>query len=81
MFCRMSTLIEIESAVSGLPATQQRTLLVWLQSLVEQRPQPLPPRQARREVWLQKLAERRQRGMTGKAGTPLQQIMDELRGV
>ncbi len=72
--------MEIESAVSGLPAPQQRTLLVWLQSLVEQRPQAPPLRQVRRDVWLQKLAERRQRGMTGKAGTPLQRIMDELRG-
>jgi hypothetical protein len=80
MFRRMSTLTEIESAVSGLPPTQQRTLLVWLQSLVEQRPQQARPRQARREVWLQKLAERRQRGITGKAGTPLQRIMDDLRG-
>jgi hypothetical protein len=31
-------------------------------------------------MWLQKLAERRQRGMTGEAGTPLQRIMDDLRG-
>jgi hypothetical protein len=76
----MSTLIEIESAVSGLPAAQQRTLLAWLQSLVEKSPHPAPPRQARRDAWLQKLAERRRRGMTGKAGTPVQQIMDELRG-
>ena len=78
-FLRMSTLIEIESAVSGLPAAQQRTLLAWLQSLVEKPPQA-PSRQARWEVWLQKLAERRQRGMTGKTGPPLQRIMDELRG-
>ena len=27
----MSTLLEIESAVTSLPPTQQRTLLVWLQ--------------------------------------------------
>lgn len=76
----MSTLMEIESAVTALPATQQRTLLVWLQSLMEQRSQPVPPRTARRELWLEKLAERRRRGLTGKAGTPLQQIMDDLRG-
>ena len=72
--------MEIESAVTALPATQQRTLLVWLQSLMEQRAQPVPPRTARRELWLEKLAERRRRGLTGNTGTPLQEIMDDLRG-
>ncbi|MFN0078149.1 MAG: hypothetical protein ACKVY0_16970 [Prosthecobacter sp.] len=76
----MSTLIEIESAVTSLPPTQQRTLLAWLQSLVETRPQAAKQRQTRHEAWLQKLAARRQRGVTGKTGTPLQQIMDDLRG-
>jgi len=76
----MSTLREIESAVASLPAPEQRTLLAWLQSLVETRSEPAFQRQARRDAWLQKLAERRQRGVTGKAGTPLQQIMDDLRG-
>ena len=76
----MSTLLEIESAVTSLPASQQRALLAWLQSVVETGPQPTAQRKTRREVWLRKLAERRQRGVTGKAGTPLQQIMDDLRG-
>jgi hypothetical protein len=76
----MSTLIEIESAVTLLPPTQQRTLLAWLQSLVEAKPQAVPQRQTRKEVWLQRLAERRQRGVTSKTGAPLQQIMDDLRG-
>ncbi len=75
----MSTLAEIESAVTSLPASQQRRLLEWLQSVVEQK-EPALPGHSRREAWLQKLAERRQRGMTGKAGTPIQQIMDDLRG-
>ncbi len=35
----VSTLLEIESAVTSLPPYQQRTLLVWLQSLVEEKPQ------------------------------------------
>lgn len=49
-------------------------------------PQTLPARSclgacsASTPQWLEKLAERRQRGLTGKAGTPLQQIMDDLRG-
>lgn len=76
----MSTLLEIESAVTSLPAPQQRTLLAWLQAVVETRPLPAAQPQTRRAVWLRKLAERRQRGVTGKAGTPLQQIMDDLRG-
>lgn len=76
----MSTLLEIESAVTSLPASQQQTLLAWLQSVVETRPLPTAQSRTRRELWLRKLAERRQRGVTGKAGTPLQQIMDDLRG-
>ena len=76
----MSTLMEIESAVTSLPPAQQRSLLVWLQSLVNSNPQAVPQRPNRREAWLQKLAERRQRGLTGRSGTPLQQIMDDLRG-
>jgi hypothetical protein len=76
----MSTLLEIESAVSSLPAPEQRTLLVWLQSVVEGEPQASPKRQNRQDAWLQKLAERRRRGMTRKAGTPLQQILNDLRG-
>jgi hypothetical protein len=76
----MSSLLEIESAVTSLNQTEQRTLLVWLQSLVESRTQTAPLRQDRRESWLQKLEERRMRGMTGNAGTPLQVILDDLRG-
>jgi hypothetical protein len=76
----MSTLLEIESAVTSLPPIQQRTLLVWLQSLVESKPQEAPQRRTRHEAWLQKLATRRQRGVTGTSGSPLQQIMDDLRG-
>lgn len=76
----MSTLLEIENAVTSLPPTQQRTLLSWLQSLVASKPEVAAQRSTRREAWLQKLAERRQRGVTGKSGTPLQQIMNDLRG-
>jgi hypothetical protein len=77
----MSTLVEIECAVTSLPPTQQRTLLAWLQSLVETKSQAVPQPQSRREAWLLKLAERRQRGLTSKSGTPIQQMMDDLRGV
>jgi hypothetical protein len=33
-----------------------------------------------REAWLQELERRRARGATGKAATPLQQILDDIRG-
>lgn len=77
----MSTLSEIESAVSELPTTQQRTLLAWLQSLVEAKAPAASQRLSRRDTWLQKLADRRQRGVTGKSGTPISQLMDDLRGL
>ena len=76
----MSTLIEIENAVASLPPSQQRSLLVWLQSVVA----TVPARETKpgggHDSWLQRLVERRERGRTGKIGTPLQQIMDDLRG-
>ena len=33
-----------------------------------------------REVWLHELERRRSRGTTGRLGTPLQEILDGLRG-
>ncbi len=33
-----------------------------------------------REAWLQELERRRERGATGKPGTPLQEILDDIRG-
>ncbi|MCX6867825.1 MAG: hypothetical protein NTV46_16725 [Verrucomicrobia bacterium] len=75
----MSTLGDIESVVTSLPPSQQRSLLVWLQSVVETSPAQDPKPRAVREAWLQRLEERRERGR-GKTGTPLQQIMDDLRG-
>lgn len=50
MVLEMSTLMEIESAVTALPPTQQRSLLVWLQSLVEAKPVATPQRPTRREA-------------------------------
>jgi hypothetical protein len=76
----MSTLIDIENVVNSLPPSQQRSLLVWLQSVVATNPEQDPRPRAAREEWLQRLQARRERGRTGKAGTPLQQIMNDLRG-
>lgn len=33
-----------------------------------------------RKAWLKELEERRARGMTGKSGTPMQEILDDIRG-
>jgi hypothetical protein len=76
----MSTLGDIESVVTSLPPSQQQSLLVWLQSVVATSPAQDPKPRAVREAWLQRLEERRERGRSGKTGTPLQQIMDDLRG-
>jgi hypothetical protein len=35
---------------------------------------------AGREVWLRELESRRARGLTGTPGTPLQEILDDMRG-
>ncbi|MDI1312019.1 hypothetical protein [Prosthecobacter sp.] len=76
----MSTLVEIESAVTTLPPQQQECLLVWLQSQVSKNFKPVTKATTERRAWLQRLVERRERGRTGQPGTPLQQIMDDLRG-
>ncbi|MCX6879718.1 MAG: hypothetical protein NTW21_38830 [Verrucomicrobia bacterium] len=76
----MSTLTNIERTVTSLPPSQQRSLLVWLQAALAPSPVPTAKPRAVREAWLQSLAERRERGRTGKTGTPLQQVMDDLRG-
>lgn len=33
-----------------------------------------------RDAWLEELARRRARGVTGRSGTPLQEILDDIRG-
>jgi hypothetical protein len=76
----MSTLVEIESAVITLPLQQQESLLGWLQSQVSKNFKPATKATVERWEWLRRLAERRARGRTGQPGTPLQQIMDDLRG-
>jgi hypothetical protein len=35
---------------------------------------------ASREAWLKELERRRARGSTGRTGTPLQEILDDMRG-
>lgn len=38
------------------------------------------PEEVSREAWLKELEHRRARGATGKDGTPLQEILDDMRG-
>ena len=79
----MSTLIQIESAVAGLPPQEQGFLLTWLQARLSVAPKSPPVArertQAELEQWLAELAELRAQTHTGKVGIPLQQLMDEIR--
>ena len=74
----MRTLVEIEEAVETLPRVEQETL--W-QHLSHRLFNPVGKADdvERRRVWLEKLRRIRERNETGKAGAPLQQVMDELR--
>jgi hypothetical protein len=73
----VSTLAEIECAVKSLPEPDKRSLLEWLQAVLETG-EPAPSK-GQREEWLQRLAQRRERGLTRQSGSPLQQILDDLR--
>lgn len=75
----MSTLGEIESAVARLPQQEQWTLLEWLRSRLPAKRTVEEPSLEDRKQWLVELAELRGRTSTGKAGVPLQEIMDDLR--
>jgi hypothetical protein len=80
----MSTLAEIESAVDALPRPEQETLLQHLaRRLSVAAPGPVTTSDAdapRRQHWLEELRQLRERNATGRAGGPLQQVMDEIRG-
>ena len=76
----MSTLAEIEEAVEALPLPDQETLWRRLSCRLSVRPSHEPQGGAERRAWLAELRQVRERNVTGKAGAPLQQVMDELRG-
>jgi hypothetical protein len=76
----MSTLVEIEEAVTSLPSSQQENLLRWLQTKLANNSGRVSPAPADTRAWLSRLAKLRERGRTNCAGTPLQKMMDELRG-
>jgi hypothetical protein len=79
----MSTLVQIESEVVGLPPQEQWSLLTWLQARLM--PVPGSPNlmrgqtQAEIDGWLAELDQLKAKTHTGKEGVPLQQLMDELR--
>jgi len=79
----MSTLIQIESAVTALPPDEQWSLLGWLRERLTAptaspaQPQPRSAEEIQR--WLMELDELKASTHTGKSGVPLQQIMDDIR--
>lgn len=78
----MSTLAEIESAVDALPRPEQETLLQYLARRLAGATPGAVTGDAdvqRRQRWLEELRQLRERNATGRAGAPLQQVMDELR--
>ena len=75
----MSSLTEIESAVTALPASEQKVLLNWLQSIVGTVAPGASKTEEGRDAWLRRMETRRLRGATGKSGTPVQQMMNDLR--
>lgn len=78
----MSTLAEIESAVDALPHPEQVTLLQYLTRRLSNSIIGTLPGDAemqRRQRWLEELRQLRERNVSGRAGAPLQQVMDDLR--
>ena len=61
------------------PGRRYRVATAGGQVVVDEASAP-QPEAASREAWLKELELRRARGATGKAGTPLQEILDDLRG-
>lgn len=76
----MSTLAEIEQAVETLPRPDQEMLWQHLSHRLFTQADGLSQGSAeRRRMWLEELRQVRNQNVTGKTGTPLQQVMDDLR--
>ena len=75
----MSTLVQIESEVVGLPPQEQWTLLTWLQRRLATATALDQPELRSRQEWLAELAELRAKTRTGLQGAGSQDILDELR--
>lgn len=75
----MSTLPQIESAVAGLTTREQWSLLTWLQSrLLGSEPEGLPQSDDRSD-WVDEVRALREQCSTGKPGTPVAQLITEIR--
>ena len=61
------------------PGRRYRVAAEGGQVIVDEAAEP-QPEAGSREAWLKELERRRARGATGKAGTPLQEILDDIRG-
>ena len=75
----MSTLVQIESAVTALPPQDQRSLLAWLQRRLASPGIPQLPDKMATPDWLADLRAMREQCSTGKSGTPVEQLITEIR--
>ena len=75
----MSTLLQIESAVAGLPPQDHHSLLTWLQDrlLSAHKTRQIEPNES--QSWLQRLEQLRGSVGTGKSGASTEEIIDDLR--
>jgi hypothetical protein len=76
----LSTLAEIEDAVTGLPIQEQRSLLAWLEMQLRSAGDGPSQADSDRVLWLRELTELRRQMTTGRRGAELQEILDDLRG-
>lgn len=75
----MSTLVQIESAVTALPPQDQWSLLAWLQGRLMRATVPQTPEAVDRPQWLDEVRALREQCSTGKPGTPVEQLISEIR--
>jgi hypothetical protein len=75
----ISTLVQIESAVTALPPQDQSSLLTWLQGRLKQAPVSALPSTSATPEWLSDVRALRERCSTGASGTPVAQLITEIR--
>jgi hypothetical protein len=79
IFAAMSTLVEIEAAVAELPPQQQWSLLSWLQARLAGSPGAIQPSAGDQPQWLAEARVLRMQCSTGKPGTPVEELITEIR--
>jgi hypothetical protein len=75
----MSTLVQIESAVAELPLDDQVSLLTWLQNRVRMSSLTRVSSKSSQPAWLEEIRQLRQKCATEKSGTPVEQLVTEIR--